>query len=401
MPVSFPKTIDTAFTGDSGSGGVIGLVPAPSSGDAAANKYLKASGAWATVSASAPAGILPFNYLVNPGFRHWARNTIDPTAALTTADGGYGTTCWYTLANNTTVTQQRVAGTTAPYALKLNTPSGSVDMWGCAQIVANDLTYSLRGKTVIFQVRVKRSEAKKIRIALLEWTGTADAPTKDVVNNWSSTTYTTGNFFISSNVTVIGTASTGTMSADTYNLVSVSGTVSSSANNLYVVIWSENALSGTQSLTLECPGLFEGSSTQTWAEGPQSELTNPLRYAYGLHNGLAKHRYGYKNGTQYLEGFILAHPVPMRSAPTLTHNISGWNGAAPTTTLVAAAYYSGGSAAYVTITGALTTTVGNTTAIESEIYFGAGTSFSGTSGNLVSLILGPTVLITNSAEIGV
>lgn len=36
-----------AFTGDSGSGGVKGLVPAPASGDAAAGKFLKANGAWA------------------------------------------------------------------------------------------------------------------------------------------------------------------------------------------------------------------------------------------------------------------------------------------------------------------------------------------------------------------
>ena len=401
MPVSFPKTIDTAFTGDSGSGGVIGLVPAPSSGDAAANKYLKASGAWATVSASAPAGILPFNYLVNPSFRHWARNTIDPTAALTTADGGYGTTCWYTLANNTTVTQQRVTGSTAPYALKLNTPSGSVDMWGCAQIISNDLTYSLRGKTVIFQVRVKRSEAKKIRIALLEWTGTADAPTKDVVNNWSSTTYTTGNFFISSNVTVIGTASTGTMSADTYNLVSVSGTVSSSANNLYVFLWSENALSGTQSLTLECPGLYEGSSTQTWAEGPQSELTNPLRYAYGIIKDELNYLWCLRTDTKYVDNIGFIHPVPMRAAPTLSHNISGWNGGAPTTTLIAGAVYAGGSAAYVTISGALTLTVGFTTKKMSQIYLTAGTSFGGSSGNVVFLIIGPTVQFTITAEPGV
>ncbi|HEY9155572.1 MAG TPA: hypothetical protein VIM69_10595 [Opitutaceae bacterium] len=42
-----------AVVGDSGSGGTKGLVPAPSAGDAAANKYLKASGAWAAVSAGA------------------------------------------------------------------------------------------------------------------------------------------------------------------------------------------------------------------------------------------------------------------------------------------------------------------------------------------------------------
>lgn len=36
--------------GDSGSGGTKGLVPAPASGDAAANKYLKADGTWSTVT---------------------------------------------------------------------------------------------------------------------------------------------------------------------------------------------------------------------------------------------------------------------------------------------------------------------------------------------------------------
>ena len=37
-----------AFTGDSGSGGAKGVVPAPGAGDAA--KYLKGDGTWATVT---------------------------------------------------------------------------------------------------------------------------------------------------------------------------------------------------------------------------------------------------------------------------------------------------------------------------------------------------------------
>lgn len=40
-----------AFTGDSGAGGVKGLVPAPASGDAAANKFLKADGTWSAIAA--------------------------------------------------------------------------------------------------------------------------------------------------------------------------------------------------------------------------------------------------------------------------------------------------------------------------------------------------------------
>lgn len=50
VPVDLTATQATAildsFVGDAGSGGTKGLVPAPSSGDAAANKFLKANGVW-------------------------------------------------------------------------------------------------------------------------------------------------------------------------------------------------------------------------------------------------------------------------------------------------------------------------------------------------------------------
>lgn len=41
------------MTGDAGAGGAKGAVPAPAAGDAAAGKYLKADGTWATVAATA------------------------------------------------------------------------------------------------------------------------------------------------------------------------------------------------------------------------------------------------------------------------------------------------------------------------------------------------------------
>lgn len=44
-----------AVVGDSGSGGTKGLVPAPAAGDAAANKFLKASGVWVTPTGSGDA----------------------------------------------------------------------------------------------------------------------------------------------------------------------------------------------------------------------------------------------------------------------------------------------------------------------------------------------------------
>jgi hypothetical protein len=49
--VSFPNT--GGFTGDSGSGGSTGLVPAPAAGTSAAGKYLKADGTWSVPAATA------------------------------------------------------------------------------------------------------------------------------------------------------------------------------------------------------------------------------------------------------------------------------------------------------------------------------------------------------------
>lgn len=43
-----------AFVGDSGSGGTKGLVPAPATGDAASNKFLKADGTWSVTPSSTP-----------------------------------------------------------------------------------------------------------------------------------------------------------------------------------------------------------------------------------------------------------------------------------------------------------------------------------------------------------
>jgi hypothetical protein len=72
------KTAD--FTGDSGSGGVHGLVPAPAAGDAAAGKVLGAGGGWVggpglvfltsgTVSSSATLNIDLSNYMGYAGIR--------------------------------------------------------------------------------------------------------------------------------------------------------------------------------------------------------------------------------------------------------------------------------------------------------------------------------------------
>lgn len=75
-----------AFTGDSGAGGFIGLVPAPAAGDAAASKYLKADGTWAAVAGASATQYAVRAYLsangtisnATPGKIQFDAETYDP-----------------------------------------------------------------------------------------------------------------------------------------------------------------------------------------------------------------------------------------------------------------------------------------------------------------------------------
>jgi len=74
------------MVGDSGSGGTKGLVPAPASGDAAANKYLKADGTWNAISL---AGYLKADGSV-PLTANWDVGAFEVTAQSLKVDGTAG-----------------------------------------------------------------------------------------------------------------------------------------------------------------------------------------------------------------------------------------------------------------------------------------------------------------------
>lgn len=78
--------------GDSGSGGVRGAVPAPGTGDAAANKYLKADGTWDTPSGAAGASAAePFVTIGNTAGLS-AERALTAGTGITVTDGGGNST---------------------------------------------------------------------------------------------------------------------------------------------------------------------------------------------------------------------------------------------------------------------------------------------------------------------
>jgi hypothetical protein len=165
------------FSGDSGSGGAIGLVPAPPAHAAAYNEVLGAGGSWVGQMAGFR------NRIINGACAIDQRNagasqTITAGAALAyTIDRFYG---YCTGAN---VTGQRVAGSAPDQYLYQFTGAASVTAIGFAQRIETANSFDLAGTTATLSVKLANS-----LLTTVAWTayyanstdtfGTLASPTK-------------------------------------------------------------------------------------------------------------------------------------------------------------------------------------------------------------------------------
>lgn len=284
-----------------------------------------------TLSSSVASGTVP-NVLHNGGFEVWQRGT-----AFATAEDNYCADRWYVLSQSANVGVDKGTTNFAPLCSHVLTQTNaSAQRAGVAHIVESRDTapYAAAGRTVRFQFTARASTSTAIRFAILEWTGTADSVTSDVVNNWTSGTYTAGNFFLGSNLTVtaVGSGTATTTAAD----FSVSGTVSTSAKNLIVFIWSENTMAQNVALEVTKCGLYDGTTARDWLPWSfAEELGACQRQLWVMENravGIAQ------NTTQLYNRGAQTFPVTMRAAPSVSNATytanAGSNGTPSVTTSV-------------------------------------------------------------------
>ncbi|MHB9109070.1 MAG: hypothetical protein ACYDCO_18610 [Armatimonadota bacterium] len=330
------------------------------------------------------------NLLDNPEF---AIDQRHGGAARAVADDAYGMDRWNLLADAGTPDVERLASGlhTASYAGRV-TLTAMATRAGFAQIVESTKSLPYRGQTLQLQARVRHAFAVTIHWAILEWTGAADSVISDVVHDWTSSTYTAGQFFSDTTLTV---AAHGTQAvpANTWTPLAGAAGISTSCHNLIVMIWSENP--GAFDVTET--DLFAGSATRTWRpKDPAADLVNCQRYCFVLPTTDFRAN-GYKVSSTLLRSFEIRYPVTMRAAPAATHNITAWAAAPPTGTQVAVYEY--GAGAYVTISGALSIVSYALTTYGCHLGFTAGTSFSGTGTNSFYMTLGSDVRWVFSADL--
>lgn len=206
----------------------------------------------------------PTNFLINGGF-HFAQRTT-PGTLTTVSDNAYGADRWKQSRENADLQYQRndatsESGLTSLYYGKYKkiTNAGKFMVF---QILEGVNSIPLRGKTVIFQAKLKASGSKTIRMAILELqTGGTIDTIPSPVSSWNvdSTDPTLG-----SNLAVVTGAESKAVTTS-WQVFSVSVTVPATSKNVIVALWADADFSVADELNIAEAGLFLGASLISWA----------------------------------------------------------------------------------------------------------------------------------------
>ena len=257
------------------------------------------------------------NLLLNPSGGAVFQRTV-----AVTADDVYFADRWYALTELGNVTPSVLTDPEPgyPFGTRLTQSNTTAQRFGFAQIIEGRNCKHLRGWSGVLGARLRASGSQTIRYAVLGWTGTEDTVTSDIVNNWSSTSFTAGGFFISSNLSVLAVGSQAVTANTWTSLTDISASMGTSFNNVIIMVWTESAQA--QNFTLDWDWVqFERGSVLTppdWRG--TAELALCQRYGRPVFSGSSG-----RAGSATVLDLSVVLSSDMRVAPTLV--FGGFSGA--------------------------------------------------------------------------
>lgn len=261
-----------------------------------------------------------FDYLIN------GDGQVDQELVGGLSDGTYGHDQWYALTQTASITKSSLSDVAdgLPNMMRLTQSQASAQRFGYAQVLEVKRIKRLRGKQISLGGRLRYSNAAALRFAILEWSGTADTVTKDVVNSWTNGTFTAGQFFNSTTLTVtaVGTI---TPAANTLTDFLLTATLGSSAKNVIVFIWTEGTAAQNSTLDIAA-SLKRGAFVEPVIFRPyDAELLLCQRYfskgfpiGTSPQGGVGGRNAGFAWATTGIFTPLIQYPVRMRANPTIT-----------------------------------------------------------------------------------
>jgi hypothetical protein len=275
------------------------------------------------VAANAVPGGSGKNWLLNPS------GAVNQAGVGSQADVTYDFDQWLTLTQSNPVTVSQVADAEngTPFMMRSLQANASAQRFGRIQWLEKLFCRELRGQAVSLSARVRMSASTTLRYAVIEWTATADTITKDVVNDWTSGTFTVGNFFSGSNLTIVGAGSIA-LTANTLTDIAAAalGTVSSNMNNIAVFFWTDSTQA--QNVTLDIAKVkLEAAATLSpfVARSYAAEEFDCRRYwepvTYGIEAYASAAVQRYQSTVSFVPKRTASWTVTRITAPTTSTNI--------------------------------------------------------------------------------
>jgi hypothetical protein len=211
------------------------------------------------------------NFLINGSFNLAQRQT--PGTLTTIAQDTYSADRWRISRENTDLQYQRndahaESGLASRYygTFKKITSTGKFMVY---QILEGVNSAALKGKTAIFQARMKASAAKTIKMAILELqnAGTMDTIPGTFVSAWGANTV---NPTLGTNLAIITAAQSKSVTTAWQNF-SVSVTVPSNSKNIIIALWSDSQFAANDILHVAEAGLYISNTVQIWKPKPYTE----------------------------------------------------------------------------------------------------------------------------------
>jgi hypothetical protein len=265
------------------------------------------------------------NMLINGDFAISQRGSSFTSTGGANNDGNYTADRWFILSDGNDIVDIESSN----FRLKLDTETAN-KKFGIAQIIENRDAEKALGLAVTFSFYAYWAigQVEHVKAAILEWTGTADAPTHDFISAWNGDdtlpTLAANWAFLNSPVDLNITSSSA--------ISSVSATVGTSVKNLAVLIWSDSTASTVgnwlfvNDAQLEIGASFTSFQQVLFAD----QLARCQRYyevaRYNEDNiGALSSFY---NGTTYNHHWY--YKAAKRIKPVVTLATGSWTGGAPT-----------------------------------------------------------------------
>lgn len=286
-------------------------------------------------------------------------------------------------------------GSSDPFTryLKCTFDSAS-SQFGIVQFLDAATTKALRGQTVSISADLWGTTVTGMRMAVIEWAGTADTLTSDVVGTWAA-----GNPTLATSWSYIGTPATITITGSRVRYSVENIAISSTVNNLAVFIWTPALQGSTDVINIARVKMEIGALASPFAPtDPALERLRINKYLWVIDqtSNATNNGFGVKIGTTQI---LTTHslPVQMRAGGVIISNVTGYTASAPGTTTIGLIDYI--RVAFFAITGALTITFFAVSPQSVTILYTAGTSWDGTIGNLATLRVGPSAILGVDARL--